>query len=303
MAGDSTFTSLLNETLGNNGQEWNGLGSPPEEQQDTPFYTTPSTQGSKKARNKNFCESEDVVLVRAWLGTKKSAFWTRVHNFYHSEKEIIVHHSSNSLSHRWSTTQESVNKFCGCFTAIEGRNQSGKTFENKLMDACILYKEEDKEKKSFQLLHCWNILRHEPKWHQKLSQMAEIKYSQKKNKALDDSILDLTGNKNDDLPNASNNDIATPEGDAPKRPMGRKKAKQLLHRGGGDACIEALDQMWEKKKKADAEKEAKKEERCSQILSFKNFNNRYDKPSHTLDSCTFSNTNVLICAIRRYSIT
>jgi hypothetical protein len=82
MAGDSTFTSLLNETLGNNGQEWNGLGSPPEEQQDTPFYTTPSTQGSKKARNKNFCESEDIVLVRAWLGTSTDAIpgtnWKKV---------------------------------------------------------------------------------------------------------------------------------------------------------------------------------------------------------------------------------
>jgi hypothetical protein len=48
--------------------------------------------------------------------------------------------------------------------------------------------------------------------------------------------------------------------------MGRKKAKQLLHRGGGDACIEALDQMWEKKKEADVEKEAKKEERFNIAL-------------------------------------
>jgi hypothetical protein len=70
---------------------------------------------------------------------EKSAFWTRVHNFYHSEKEIIVHRSSNSLSHRWSTIQESVNKFCGCFTAIEGRNQSGKTFENKVCVVKFLY--------------------------------------------------------------------------------------------------------------------------------------------------------------------
>jgi hypothetical protein len=73
-----------------------------------------------------------------------------------------------------------------------------------------------KEKKSFQLLHCWNILRHEPKWHQKMSQMAENKSCQKKNKAVDDSIIDLTGNQNGDLPNAGNNDITTPEGDAPK---------------------------------------------------------------------------------------
>jgi hypothetical protein len=30
----------------------------------------------------------------------------------------------------------------------------------QLMDACTLYKEEDKEKKSFQLLYCWNLSRH-----------------------------------------------------------------------------------------------------------------------------------------------
>jgi hypothetical protein len=69
------------------------------------------------------------------------------------------------------------------------------------MNACVLYKEEDKEKKSFQLLHCWNILRHEPKLHQKMCQMAENKSSQKKNMVIDDSILDLTGNQNGDLPN------------------------------------------------------------------------------------------------------
>jgi 5'-3' exonuclease len=67
------------------------------------------------------------------------------------------------------------------------------------------------------------------------------------------------------LPNAENNENATRDGDAPKRPMGRKKAKQLLHRGGGDACIEAFNQMWEKKE-ADAEKEAKKEERFNKAL-------------------------------------
>jgi hypothetical protein len=63
---------------------------------------------------------------------RKGAFWSRVHNFYHYAKEIIVHHSSNSPSHHWGIIQEYVNKFCDCFTAIEGRNQSGKTFENKV---------------------------------------------------------------------------------------------------------------------------------------------------------------------------
>jgi hypothetical protein len=118
-----------------------------------------------------------------------------------------------------------------------------------VLSQCVLYKEEDKEKKSFQLLHCWNILQHEPKWHKKMSQMAENKSYQKKNKVVDDSIIDSTGNQNGDFPNACNNDNATLEGDAPKRPMASKKAKQLLCRGGGDACIEASDQMWGKRRR------------------------------------------------------
>jgi hypothetical protein len=97
---------------------------------------------TEKPRNKNFCEVEDVALVKVCLHTsmdaisvinqKRGGFWTRIHNVYHAEKEITVLHSSNSLSHRWTTIQECVNKFCGCFTANDGRNQSGKTFENKV---------------------------------------------------------------------------------------------------------------------------------------------------------------------------
>jgi hypothetical protein len=67
------------------------------------------TQGQKKPRNKNFCEVEDVALVRAWLHTsidaileinqKRGGFWTMIHNFYHTEKEVTVLCSSSSLSH------------------------------------------------------------------------------------------------------------------------------------------------------------------------------------------------------------
>jgi hypothetical protein len=136
----------------------------------------------------------------------------------------------------------------------------------QLMDACALYKEEDKEKKSFQLLHCWNLLRHESKWHQHMIKLTANKSSQKKHKTLDDSVLDLTGNPNDEMTNADNNGNATLDGDAPKRPMGRKKAKQLLRRGGGDVCIKAFEQMWTKKKEADADKEAKKDDRFNKAL-------------------------------------
>jgi hypothetical protein len=40
---------MMNETLSNNGLDWDGFDSLPEEQQDTTVYTTPTTQGNKKA--------------------------------------------------------------------------------------------------------------------------------------------------------------------------------------------------------------------------------------------------------------
>jgi hypothetical protein len=114
-----------------------------------------------------------------------------------------------------------------------------------------LYKDEDIDNKSFQFIHCWNVLRLEPKWNENMNQLASTKSGSgcKKQKATF-SVIDLTGNLNGD---------ATPEGDAPTRLIGRKKAKQLLRRGGADGYIEALDNLWEKKKQADVDKELKKE--------------------------------------------
>lgn len=126
----------------------------------------------------------------------------------------------------------------------------------QLTDACSLYKAEDKDNKSFQFIHCWNILRLEPKWNEKMNLLASTKYGNKKQKASS-SVIDLTGTLNGD---------AAPEGDALKRPFGRKKSKQLLCRGGANGCIEALDHLWEKKKQADVDKEVKKEERFNKSL-------------------------------------
>ncbi|KAG2549226.1 hypothetical protein PVAP13_9KG167613 [Panicum virgatum] len=84
-------------------------------------------------------------------------------------------------------------------------------------------------------------------------------------KTAADSVLgmDSVANGNDVNRDADQNEI--PESDVgKKRPMGNKKAKGSLRQGGGDACTEALDHLWEKKKEANAEKELKKEERYKQ---------------------------------------
>jgi hypothetical protein len=74
MAVAGNYMAMLNEALGNTEQEWDGFDRPRVwSSQDTSFYTTPNTQGSKKIRNKNFCESEDIILVKAWLDTSIDA--------------------------------------------------------------------------------------------------------------------------------------------------------------------------------------------------------------------------------------
>ena len=56
-------------------------------------------------------------------------------------------------------------------------------------------------------------------------------------------------------------DAAAQQIEERKRPQGMKKAKEGLRRGGGEACMEALDKMWAKKEAFDKEKEKAKEER------------------------------------------
>ena len=190
------------------------FSSPPEEQQTPVAERIPSTRPNQK-RSKKFNEQEDQLLVSAWLnistdpvqGTNqtKGSFWTRVYDYYHSNKEFTSDRSQSSLLHQWKGILENVNKFCRCVTRIEGRIQSGVTYQDKvvhlyfwlsilythafrgvltpfiLFHLCSLYRQwlcskaEDKENKSFQFLHCWNILRNQPKWHEKQKQMASHK--------------------------------------------------------------------------------------------------------------------------------
>jgi hypothetical protein len=50
MAGDGTYIGMMNESQENHGLDWDGVGSPPEEQQDTQVYKTPDarTEETKK---------------------------------------------------------------------------------------------------------------------------------------------------------------------------------------------------------------------------------------------------------------
>jgi hypothetical protein len=132
----------------------------------------------------------------------------------------------------------------------------------QLVQAMALFKSKDKDTKSFQFMHCWNILWNQPKWHDKRKQMEAIK--QVPNKNQKSNITSSPGDPTPTVVDSRNNDVdvnASPDSAAPKRPNGTKKAKEALRRG--DAYIEASDYFWARKE-ADAEKERKKDERFNQ---------------------------------------
>ena len=129
----------------------------------------------------------------------------------------------------------------------------------QISEALKMYERVDKDKKSFTLIPCWNILKEEDKWKAKRIEIAELERQArlKKNKSSKQSRpRDEEKNNNEE-----GADVVAHETEARKRPEGIKKAKEAARRGGGEASMEALDKMWAKKEAFDKEKEKAKEER------------------------------------------
>ncbi|GAB2275098.1 hypothetical protein Dimus_039108 [Dionaea muscipula] len=104
---------------------------------------------SKKSRGGNFSVEEDNLIVSAWLNNsidpvqgneqKHKAFWLRVWEYFHKNKQFTSDRTQNSLMHRWSAIQLATNKFCGCFAQIESRQQSGLTENDRVLFLLKLY--------------------------------------------------------------------------------------------------------------------------------------------------------------------
>ena len=131
---------LLNQ--GNNNTIWDDrqVCNPAEEQQSPAERSTPSSARSNGRRTKNFSDKEDDMLVLAWLNVSmdvapgneqgRSGYWQRMHCYFHQNRNFESDRNQNSLSHRWSTIQEHVQKFCRCYDRIQCR--SGMTEKDKV---------------------------------------------------------------------------------------------------------------------------------------------------------------------------
>jgi hypothetical protein len=137
-------------------------------------------------------------------------------------------------------------------------------FSKQIAEATKMFQSLDNENKAFTLIHCWNILKDEDKWKAKRLELAELEKQPNKKKQKSTKMSrprDDEATNNEEVPE----DVA-PQTESKKRPQGIKKAKEALRRGGGEACMEALDNMWAKKEAFDKEIEKAKEERFNIAL-------------------------------------
>jgi hypothetical protein len=93
-----------------------------------------------------FSESEDKLLCESRLEISlygaqsneqhQSTYWERIHEYYNKHKTFEFARSMKFVMSRWSTLLECTTRFCGCYTQIVNRNQSGK---NEQDTVCVAY--------------------------------------------------------------------------------------------------------------------------------------------------------------------
>jgi hypothetical protein len=112
MEGQGYFSSLMDEATNNLSLDCISvmLEENPLDNEHVPtiVHSTPVARPNKK-RSKNFSESEDALLVTAWLnisidpvhGTNQTCgtFWKRVYEFFHRNKTFESSRTESSLLH------------------------------------------------------------------------------------------------------------------------------------------------------------------------------------------------------------
>ena len=112
--------------LGSSSADWGGgelAATAPEQHPAAGRVARPNQK-----RSKNFSAAEDEALVQAWLGVgvdaaqggERAAYWRRIHDRYHARGGVQSGRNQNSITHRWSTIQDSVGRFERCLARVDG---------------------------------------------------------------------------------------------------------------------------------------------------------------------------------------
>lgn len=176
------------------------------------------TMSTKK--EKIFTTQEEIKLCTAWIsksedpiiGTNQTGpdFWKSIASLFNeSVGQGRPERSSDSLAVKFRAINRACNKFLGNLQKAEALNGSGKVFEDFVSDALQLY--ESLEKSQFKFQGCFNVLKDHPKWN--VSTPTEKNVSKRSSSSIS-SELDNTGSVSECS-------------EAPCRPVGTKKAKQM----------------------------------------------------------------------------
>jgi len=104
----------------------------------------PSTPEARRKgiskRLKNFSTKEDESLCSAYINVSKDpivgtnqpirSYWGRIKAYFEEDSERT--RSQSSLQHRWADIQKDTSRFCGFYSEIERKNQSGKSDGDKV---------------------------------------------------------------------------------------------------------------------------------------------------------------------------
>ncbi|KAL6893610.1 hypothetical protein ACP4OV_007708 [Aristida adscensionis] len=147
--------------------------------------------------------------------------------------------------------------------AVNKGHRSGASVDDKIANACTVFKEEDKKKRKFAFMHCWRILKdNNSKWMDRRNQIRASKTgSNKKPKTKPDSSPSSTAPGLSPMVGGGEEAVAQKTS---KRLEGKKSEKKKLRQR---STIEALDYLVVKMKEVDAEKELKKQERCDKAFA------------------------------------
>jgi len=236
--GEDTI-NLVNDNSSPIGSAENANASAQNDEEDAEERPVSAASTGKEKRTKvvsrtklsNFIPEEDVNIVKSWLeiscdpitstGQKNDGMWLRILERYNLRRGSCPERSVRSLQSRWDTIKAQVGKFSSFYADVNRENPSGMSDADKTTHAASIFA--GVLKHNFGYLHCWEIMKDEPKWQDR---KARAFAKSAGGDGFGEDTINLV------------NDNSSPTGSAEKRPMGRdssKAAKKKANSSAGSA--------------------------------------------------------------------
>ncbi|KAF8091097.1 hypothetical protein N665_0453s0005 [Sinapis alba] len=133
-----------------------------------------SSKGKERKERRTWTQSDDVVLISAWLNTSKDplveneqcsgTFWKRIAEYYADSQNIArgEERGANNCKHRWQKINDLVSKFSGSYEAATREKRSSQNEVDVIKHAHEIFF--NNYEKKFTLEHAWRELRYDQKW-------------------------------------------------------------------------------------------------------------------------------------------